>query len=102
MVFINSFFGYAQDQKRRRKVFIFILKDFCSKLVNNKAQSLIIHMRIVNPVGEYEQTFKCKWPYALVAVLNPLHFRKLMKMYLKNQIDIQIKETHYLLRSEEN
>lgn len=37
---------------------IFILKGiFFSKLVNNNGKFAIIHIRIVNPAGDYEQTF---------------------------------------------
>lgn len=60
-------------------MFLFILKEvfFFFKVENNKAKITIIHIKTVMSAGNYEQTFNCKWPYALVvphtAVLNPLH-----------------------------
>ena len=47
--------------------FLFMLrgKSFFLNLVNEKFA--IIHIRIVNPAGDYEQTFNYKWPYALVS-----------------------------------
>ena len=36
-------------------------------LVNNEAKPAIIQIRIVNPVGDYEQSFECRWPnYVLI------------------------------------
>ena len=40
--------------RRQREGFVF------SKQVENET---IVHIRMVNSVGDYERTFKCKWPY---------------------------------------
>ena len=40
--------------RRQREGFVF------SKQVKNET---IVHIRMVNSVGDYERTFKCKWPY---------------------------------------
>ena len=51
------------------------------KLVNTEAKLTIIHIRIVNPLGDYKQTLECKWPYCGVFakktikhLFRPLHF----------------------------
>ena len=51
--------------KRGRKFSLFYAekKNIFSNLVYNEANSVIIHVRIVNPAGDNERTFIYKWPY---------------------------------------
>lgn len=55
---------YVVYKEKKGSVSLFILK----KSVKNEAKSAIIHTRVINPVGDYKRSFKCKWCN--------LHFRK--------------------------
>lgn len=83
---VDGYWLHAVYDKRKRCFFLLVLESnlFLSELVNNKAKFTIIVIRIVNPVADYDQTFKCKKSYALVppqiAFLDSPHYKKLMKM----------------------
>ena len=47
---------YVVYKEKKGSVFLFILK----KSVKNEAKSAIIHTRVINPVGDYKRSFKCK------------------------------------------